>query len=413
MIINHLQTAIRQLLANKGKSILTMLGIVIGIGSVILIMTLGEISKNFLLGQLTQFGTNVLEVGTSSSVGPFEETDPLVFTLQDIKALEDSSLLSDIQGISTAYTISSQLDYDGETYQIFNWGDTAAVFTVNNLELLAGRTFTNVDVDSAERVIVLSQGFSEDLFGSVAAAVGKVVTVNGRPFTVTGVVSDPPLGGGPFGGDYVYMPLTTMYNYILPAEDYNEITFLFVEIDPASDSTNAQDRLVYEIKRIKHLTDADSSKFFVQSREQAVGIFDTVLIGIQMFISAVAAISLFVGGIGIMNIMLVTVKERTKEIGLRKAVGAKNRSILFQFLIEAAVLTTIGGLIGIGLGLGSAYLAVIVVQTIQPTWEISFVLVPSAIVLACAVSITTGFIFGLYPAMKAAKLHPIEALRYE
>lgn len=413
MIINHLQTAIRQLLANKGKSILTMLGIVIGIGSVILIMTLGEIAKNFLLGQLTQFGTNVIEVGTSSSVGPFEETDPLVFTLQDIKALEESSLLSDIQGISSAYTISSQLDYDGETYQIFNWGDTAAVFTVNNLELLAGRTFTNVDVDSAERVIVLSQGFSEDLFGSVAAAVGKVVTVNGRPFTVTGVVSDPPLGGGPFGGDYVYMPLTTMYNYILPAEDYNEITFLFVEIDPASDSTNAQDRLVYEIKRIKHLTDADSSKFFVQSREQAVGIFDTVLIGIQMFISAVAAISLFVGGIGIMNIMLVTVKERTKEIGLRKAVGAKNRSILFQFLIEAAVLTTIGGLIGISLGLGSAYLAVLVVQTIQPTWEISFVLVPSAIVLACAVSITTGFIFGLYPAMKAAKLHPIEALRYE
>lgn len=413
MIINHLQTAIRQLLANKGKSILTMLGIVIGIGSVILIMTLGEISKNFLLGQLTQFGTNVLEVGTSSSVGPFEETDPLVFTLQDIKALEESSLLSDIQGISTAYTITSQLDYDGETYQIFNWGDTAAVFTVNNLELLAGKTFNNVAVDSAERVVVLSQGFSEDVFGSVAAAVGKIVTVNGRPFTVAGVVSDPPLGGGPFGGDYVYMPLTTMYHYIVPAENYNEITFLFVEIDPASDSTNAQDRLVYEIKRIKHLTDADSTKFFVQSREQAVGIFDAVLIGIQMFISAVAAISLFVGGIGIMNIMLVTVKERTKEIGLRKAVGAKNRSILFQFLIEAAVLTTIGGLIGIGLGLGSAYLAVIVVQTIQPTWEISFVLVPSAIVLACAVSITTGFIFGLYPAMKAAKLHPIEALRYE
>ena len=149
------------------------------------------------------------------------------------------------------------------------------------------------------------------------------------------------------------------------------------------------------------------------SREQFTAIFDSVLGGIQLFVAAIAAISLFVGGIGIMNIMLVTVNERTKEIGLRKAVGAKNRSILFQFLVEAAVLTTVGGLIGIAGGLGLAYAAVFVVRLVQPDWDLQFVFVPIAILLACAVSMTTGFIFGLYPAVKAAKLHPIEALRYE
>lgn len=413
MVFTHLQTALRQLLANKGKSFLTMLGIVIGIGSVILIMTLGEIAKNFLLGQLTQFGTNVLEVAATGSVGPIEDSEPIVFTLDDLEALEDSSLLSEVTGISGGYFTTGDMEYEGDSSAVSVWGDLPAVFPVNNLTTVAGRTFSEAEFNQTQRVVVLSESFSEDTFGSAAAAVGKTVQLNGRSYSVLGVVVDPPLGGGPFGGDYVYVPLTTVYTYLAPPEDYNQITFLLIQIDPAADHESVTDRLIYEILRVKHLDAADSDKFFVQSREQALTIFDTILVGVQLFVSAIAAISLFVGGIGIMNIMLVTVKERTKEIGLRKAVGAKNRSILIQFLIEAAVLTTVGGLIGIALGLGFAYLAVFIVHLVQPTWDIEFVFVPRAIILACTVSITTGFIFGLYPAMKAAKLHPIEALRYE
>lgn len=412
MLISHIQTAVRQLLANKGKSILTMLGIVIGIGSVILIMTLGEIAKQFLLGQITQFGTNVVEVADQGSFGPFEDTEPIIFTIDDVEALEKSSLLDEIQGISTSYTTATALEYDGISHQVSLWGDRPSVFAVNNLDFLVGRGFSDAEMNRSDRVMVLSQGFAEDVFGTIEQSVGESVTVDGRSFTVLGVVQDPPLGG-PFGSNYVYIPLSTTYAYLAPPEDYNEITFLLIEIDPTADVDQFKDRLVFEIKRIKHLDDEETKRLFVESREQFLAIFDTVLLGIQMFVSAIAAISLFVGGIGIMNIMLVTVKERTKEIGLRKAVGAKNSSILFQFLIEAAVLTTLGGVIGIGIGLGFAELAVIVVNLIQPDWGVTFVFVPSAIMLACGVSIITGFVFGLYPAMKAAKLHPIEALRYE
>ena len=412
MLLTHIQTALRQLLANKGKSILTMLGIVIGIGSVILIMTLGEIAKSFLLGQITGFGTNVVEVADQGSFGPFAGEEPIVFTTEDVAALEASSLLEEIQGVSTSYTSATSLEYNGETHAVSLWGDRPSVFDVNNLDFLAGRGFSDNEMNRSDRVMVLSEGFAKELFDSSAEAVGQTVNVDGRAFTILGVVQDPPLGG-PFGSNYVYIPLSTVYAYIAPPADYNNITFLLIEIDPAADIDQFKDQLVFEIQRIKHLDSDQTKRLYVESREQFLAIFDNVLVGIQMFVAAIAAISLFVGGIGIMNIMLVTVKERTNEIGLRKAVGAKNSSILVQFLIEAAVLTTVGGLIGISVGLGLAYVAVLVVHAIQPDWGVQFVFVPSAVILACAVSMTTGFIFGLYPAMKAAKLHPIEALRYE
>jgi putative ABC transport system permease protein len=413
LIASHIQTAIKQLLANKGKSFLTMLGIIMGIGSVIMIMTLGEIAKQFLLGQISQFGTNVVEVGVTGDLGPFEQQDAIYFTLEDIKALQASSLLDDMTGISSTYTLGSTLDYEGETHSVSVWGDTEFAFSVNNLDVVSGRLFDAAAVERGDRVIVLSQRFSEDLFETPDQAVGKKVRIDGAAFTVLGVVTDLPSVGGPFGGNYVYIPLSTVYQYLAPSEDMNKITFIFVEFDETADPQNFQNRLVYEIKRIKNIDQNDDDKFFVANREQFLDIFDNVLLGIQLFVAAIAGISLVVGGIGIMNIMLVTVRERTKEIGLRKAVGAKNRSILAQFLIEAVVLTTVGGVIGIIMSLSVCFVAVLAVNVIQPDWGVEFVIVPSAIIIACAVSMTTGLVFGLYPAVKAARLHPIEALRYE
>ncbi len=187
--------------------------------------------------------------------------------------------------------------------------------------------------------------------------------------------------------------------------------FTLIEFAHNTDVESFKERLKYELIRIKNL-DEDTT-IDVASRKQFLDVFDAILLGVQMFVSAIAAISLIVGGIGIMNIMLVTVKERTKEIGLRKAVGTKNKSVLFQFLIEAILLTSIGGLFGIVVGLGISYGSVIVLNTLQPNWGVEFVVVPSSIAIACLVSIVTGIIFGLYPAWKAARLQPTEALRYE
>lgn len=390
-----------------------MLGIIIGIGSVIMIMTLGEIAKQFLLSQITQFGTNVVEIGITGELGPFQSQTDVYFTLDDIKALEQSSLLTEITGISSAYTLSSTLEYAGDSHAVSVWGDTEAAFSVNNLNPVAGRVYTAAEADRADRSIVLTERFAEEVFDTAIKAIGKTIRINGTSFNVLGVVNDLPFGGGPIGGNYVFIPLKTAYAYLAPSEDVNKITFILVEFAEGTEPAGFQDRLLFEIKRIKHLDNDQDDVFFVANRQQFLDIFDNVLLAIQLFVAAIAAISLIVGGIGIMNIMLVTVKERTKEIGLRKAVGAKNRSILIQFLIEAAVLTTVGGIIGIVGGLGLCYLAVMVVNAVQPDWQIQFVLVPLAIGLACGVSMLTGIGFGLYPAWKASRLHPIEALRYE
>lgn len=413
MIITHFQTSIKQLLANKGKAALTMLGVIIGIGSVIYIMTLGEAAKNFLLGQISQFGTNVIEIGVASDFGPFGGSDAYSLTDDDIEALEDSSLLPEITGISGGYTVTKTAEYSGETYTVSLYGDRAQFFDINNLNLLNGRFFSESDVHSQSRVLVIGNQFADDTFGSGADAVGKILKVDGNSLKIIGVVEDPPSGGGFIPQTIVYAPVSTVRSLFAPADELKNITFMLVEFEQGADAEGFQERLTYELNRIKNVPEEDGDVFLVISRKQFIEIFDTVLLGIQLFVSAIAGISLVVGGIGIMNIMLVTVRERTKEIGLRKAVGAKNSSILIQFLIEAVVITTVGGILGIGLGLGLSGASVALVNFVQPDWNIEFAFVPSSIALACGVSITTGIIFGLYPALKASRLHPIESLRYE
>lgn len=413
MIITHFTTAVKQLLANKGKAALTMLGVVIGIGSVILIMTLGEISKNFLLGQITQFGTNVVEIAVSGEFGPFGSNENVKLTDEDVQALDESSLLPEITNISAGYSSTEAAEYNGEQYTVSIFADNPSYLDVNNLTMLSGRFFNTSDYNNSSRVVVIGEQFAEDLFDTKEKAINKTISIGGNSFTIIGVTQDIPLGNS-FGAQViVYAPLTTVRRLFVSGEDQNTVTYMLVQFEQGTDAASFEKRIKYELNRIKNTGNTNSDAFLVASREQFLEIFDTVLLGIQMFVSAIAGISLVVGGIGIMNIMLVTVRERTKEIGLRKAVGAKNSSILTQFLIEAIVLTTVGGILGIGFGLGFSLLAVIAVNLAQPTWGIAFTFVPSSILLACSVAITTGIVFGLYPAVKASRLHPIESLRYE
>ncbi len=414
MIFVYIQTALKQLLKNKGRSVLTMLGIIIGIGSVIFILTIGQAAKGFLLGQITKFGTNVIEVAPASSFGPFGGSDQAVLTDDDVKAVENSSLLPEITGISAGdSSVSREIVYQNESVQVSIFADRPEVFTVNNYKNVAGRFFNTSDMQNNARVVVIGEGLAEDLFDSVQNAVGKEVKIGDALFTVIGISEDSTLGPSSFGTEVVYAPLTTIRQLFVEQDKQKEVTFILVQFEQGTNVDSFKNRLNYVITQNHQFFKENPDQLTVVSREQALGIFTTILVGIQAFISAVAAISLMVGGIGIMNIMLVTVKERTKEIGLRKAIGAKNASILIQFLVESVVLTTIGGIIGVAMGLSLSGLAVFAANLAQPEWGVQFVVVPSAIILACGVAAIVGLIFGIYPAYKASKLHPIEALRYE
>lgn len=414
MIATHITTSIRQLLANKGKAALTMLGVIIGIGSVIYMMTMGEVAKQFLLSQITKFGTNVVEIGASGSIGPGGRDD-YELSDDDVEQLESSSLLPEITQVADAKIENTSIEYLGDEYNSAVYGVSENFADVNNLNVLYGRFLRDSDARSALRTIVIDENFAEDLFTDASKAVNKKITLDGNSFTIIGVIEALPSFGPVSNGSITYTSLPTLRQFFVAADEQNIIEFIMVEFAPGTNAASFEERIKYELYRIKNIHDVKEGEepFLVVSRQQFLSIFDSILLGIQLFVSAIAAISLVVGGIGIMNIMLVTVKERTKEIGLRKAVGAKNRSILTQFLIEAIILTTIGGLVGAGGGIGLSALSVVAVNAFFPEWGLNFVFVPSALILACSVSITTGIVFGLYPAWKASRLHPIESLRYE
>lgn len=412
MFFNYIITALRQLRRNTGRSFLTMLGIIIGIGSVIFIMTTGELAKQFLLGQITQFGTNVVEVVTPGAFGPGGGDQAIHVSDTDVDLLYNSSLLPEITTISAGTFTSEQLEYENESTAVSTIGDLPGYFEVNNREVVAGRFYTQQDVDMVAKVLVLDELFAKNLFGSSQAAVGQEVKLNGKTFRVIGVMKQ----GSPIStlglGDSVYAPVTTIKHLFGDPQDLHKLDYLLVAFEDRTDVDSFQNRLTYVLNNAHDVQNSDTG-FTIQSREQALDIFNNVLLGIQLFVAAVASISLLVGGIGIMNIMLVTVTERTKEIGLRKAIGAKTHSVLTQFLVESVVLTTVGGLIGIVGGLGLTELGVLGLHVFQPDWRVQFVFVPSALAIACGVIVTLGVVFGVYPAIKASRLSPMEALRYE
>ena len=411
--LSYITTAWKQLVKNIGRSILTMLGIIIGIGSVIFIMSSGEVAKQFLLGQITQFGTNVLEVAAPGAFGPFGESDEVQLTEADVDALESSDLLPEIEAISAGYTTIETLEHGTESATVSIFSDRPEVFEVNNMVIISGRPFNDADMKRAGRVIVVPESLAEDLYGHTDV-IGERVKLGGVFFTIIGLTEALPVGGG-FGGspEMVYAPITTVKELFADPTERDVLTFMLIEFEQDTDVESFKNRVSFVLREEHDLLDAEEDPFFIMSREQALDIFDNVLLGIQAFISAVAGISLFVGGIGIMNIMLVTVNERTKEIGLRKAIGAPNSSILWQFLIESVVLTTVGGVVGITVGLGLTTAGVAIANVLKPDWGITYVFVPQALIIACAVAVTVGIVFGLYPALKASRLHPIEALRYE
>jgi len=412
MHTGHLfKTAVVGLKTHKSRSLLTILGIVIGITSIIMVMSLGKGAQNLILGQIQSVGSKIIGVapgrhptGLADSLSTF--TDSL--KKRDLEALQNKGNVPHAGEIMPIVFGSESVTYGNEIYVPTIFGGTGMMFRIYNVHPNQGRIFTEQEVLGYSEVAVIGWEIKDKLFGS-DDALGQKVKIKGRNLRVVGVL--PKTGQVSFLNfdKVVFVPYTTAQQYIFGFKHFNRFV---VEADKEENVEATVKDVERTLRNSHNITDPDKDDFFVETQADALEMVSTITNALTVFLAAIAAISLVVGGIGIMNIMLVSVTERTHEIGLRKALGATNNNILSQFLLEAVILTGVGGAIGIGLGGGLSFLvSAILTKFYGLEWD--FFLPLSAILLGMGVSSAIGLIFGIYPARQAAKKDPIEALRYE
>lgn len=407
-----IQSGFRALRANKVRSSLTVLGIVIGITAIMLIVSLGEGAQKLILSQIEGLGadTIVLRPGREPS-GPSGFAQTLFadsITDREVDALKRKENVPDLVRLSPVVFLSDEVSYGGEVMRptIFGW---SAEFMVSmmDVDIAAGQIFTEEDIKQSAAVAIIGSKVAEELFAN-EPPLGKNIRIKGKNFRVVTVLGK--TGGAFFNPDeMVIVPYTTAKTY-LSGKDYYQEVMLKVG-DPKKVARSVHD-IEVTIRELHNITDPKKDDFYIETQQNAIAQISTILSILTAFLSAVVAISLVVGGIGVMNVMLVSVTERTREIGLRKALGARRRDILAQFLLEAILLTLVGGAIGIFLGIVLSYLAsIILTQQLDVDWV--FTLPLKAASIGLFVSAAVGLVFGGYPAWKAAQKSPIEALRYE
>lgn len=413
MIINSTSISLRALWRNKSRSGLTILGIVIGIASIMMIFTVGEGAEQSILGELSGLGAETIVIRPGKEpTGPSDFADTLFsdsLKTRDIEALSRKSNVPGLVDISPAVIVPGSVSYQGDTFSGITFGWSATMLEDSfNLYPEAGVFFDDDAIRRKESVAVIGKKVERELFGS-NSALGEQIKIRGRNFRVIGVL--PQRGQLAFFNvdELILVPWSTAQTYLLGIDHFHEVVV-------TAESTEAVDRTIRDIEatlRETHgITDPEKDDFFVVSQEGLVGEITAILQILTIFLSAVVAIALIVGGIGVMNIMLVSVTERTREIGLRKAVGATNKDITSQFLFEAVILTFVGGVIGIAIGAGfSLTLSIIITQFSPFNWPFTFPVI--AAIIGTLGSVVVGLIFGIYPAIQASKKNPIDALRYE
>ncbi len=407
---NLILTALRGLQTHLTRSALTILGIVIGIAAIIMVMSLGQGAQQLILGEISGLGaeTVILRPGTGIS----DVTQTLfsqTITNKDIEALERKQNVPNLVEIAPFVIMYEAAEFQGETYRPSIMGGSAEFFLdLLDVKLADGRTYTDDDINARARIAIIGQTVQEELFGS-SRAVGRQITIKDRKFEVIGVLEDVGQKGGFDMDTLVMIPHTTAQTYITGTNYFNEV---FLRADTPENAEKLAYDVALTLRDTHDLSPNEEDDFDIQTQENLIEQIETIVSIFTAFLITVVSISLVVGGIGIMNIMLVSVTERTQEIGLRKALGATRADILKQFLFEAIILTSIGGIIGIAIGsLFSFAASLILAQTVAEDW--TFVFPIGGAILGVAVSAGVGLIFGIYPANQASKKSPIEALRYE
>lgn len=407
-----IQTAIRGLTTHKSRALLTILGIVIGITSITLVMAIGAGAQDLIVGQIQGLGTKNIYIIPGQESGLRSGGNVLVDSLRekDYQDMRNKDNVPDAEKIVPLVFGSILTEYESETFNGTIIGSTEDIFGVYDVQAvdIDGSFFTQEDVALKTKSAVIGSRMAKELFGS-SSSLGQKIKIRDDKFRVIGVI--PPKGQQAFVNldETMLVPYTTAQDYVLGIRYFQRI---LVEAK-TEDSIPLVKKDIELLLRDNHnISDPNKDDFFVQTQEDLIGTISTITDILTILLTSVAAISLLVGGIGIMNIMLVSVTERTREIGLRKSIGATNKNILQQFLSEAVLLTVSGGVVGIILG---------TILSIVATWAIgkfanlnfSFVFPLEGALLGILVSMAIGFIFGVFPARAAAKKSPMEALRYE
>ncbi len=398
--------AIGTLTINKLRTGLAMLGIVIGIGSVIALVSLGQASQQAIQSQIQSLGSNLLTVQPGSqNTGAVRGAagGGTTLTLDDAKAIASSSEITTIQNVSPEFSRRSQVTTGSTNTNTQIIGVTPTYAIVHNVSVADGTFITQQQVDSMARLAVIGPTTQSDLFTDGSSAIGRNIRINGQIFAVIGITASK--GGTGFNNqdDIVYVPLLTAQKELFGT---NYLGSIALQAKSADVMTAAQNEVGYFLLSRHKINDPAKADFSIFSQADILNTANTATSTFTTLLAGIAAISLLVGGIGIMNIMLVTVTERTREIGLRKALGAKKETIIRQFLIESIILTFTGGSLGIILGVLASFAYSLINKSTF------FISIPS-ILIAFVVSAAIGVLFGWYPAQRAANLQPIEALRYE
>ncbi|NWG07243.1 MAG: ABC transporter permease [Chloroflexi bacterium] len=400
--------ALESLSGNKMRSGLTVLGIVIGVAAVIAMLAVGRGAEASITGSISGIGTNLLFVFRGDPGDNVRNPKPL--TLGDADALRDQFAAPSVAAVAPALQGNGIVSFGGEQTSPQIFGVTPEYFQVRNYNITEGEFITEEHMLGRASVVLLGPEVAETLFGHSDGVTGETVRIEGQPFRVIGVLESK--GGGSFGSqdNVVIVPFTTAQTRLIRRSTNDRVDIIFVQAVSGDVVTQASEEIA-SILRTRHRTPVGADDFTIFTQQDLLSTFQSITGILTIFLGGIAGISLLVGGIGIMNIMLVSVTERTREIGLRKALGARKRDILTQFLTESSLLSLIGGIIGILFG----WLISFIVGRVAEASGTAFTPVVGldAVLLATIFSAAVGLFFGIYPANRAANLEPVEALRYE
>jgi putative ABC transport system permease protein len=396
------KVGLKSLLANKMRSLLTMLGIIIGVGAVISMLAMGAGAKQQIMQRISAMGTNLLYVRPNQIMGAGVRGG----MYQTLKLADATAILAEVENIHAIAPVADGnaqvkfMNQNSSTPRVT--GTSPTYLQIRNFLIEQGRCFTDPEVDGGARVCVLGPQTATDLFGE-DEPLGQTIKIKSLNFRVVGVLKSKGDQGWFNPDDNVFVPYTVAMQELFGLEYVKELD---IQADEGSDLYKVQDDVTALLRKRHHLQSDQPEDFQIRNQADTIQMATETSQTFTILLGGIASISLLVGGIGIMNIMLVTVTERTKEIGIRKAIGAKERSILLQFLLEAIIISGLGGLLGVVLGVGGAY-------ALSRFTQFATLVTPLSILLSLSFSGMIGVFFGFYPARRAASMDPVEALRYE